>query len=62
MVEGEEGALGVGGYRERETFWLKILLESQGAAGEKVLLILAVNFTYVQICLGCNDVKRLSNS
>lgn len=39
------------------TFWLKILLESQGAAGEKVLLFLPVNFLLLGRCMGCNDVK-----
>lgn len=61
MVEGEEGASGVGG-TQRETFWLKILLESQGAAGEKVLLTLPVTSTSVHGCVGWNDVKRLSKS
>lgn len=54
------------GGTERETFWPKILLESQGAAGEKVLLTLPVNFTSAEMyelihcfCSGIEDEQRL---
>ena len=40
------GERGGGDIQYRETFWLKILLESKGAAGEKVLC-LSANTTFL---------------